>query len=140
MCIRDSILLAEDEESDVLITRRALQRCGAQNVRLEVVCDGQALLNRLREGSQACPDLVLLDFNLPKINGLEALQAIKTDPELRHLPVLILTTSERPEEIEASYLNGANAFLVKPIRFERFVEMMGVMLRFWGEIARLARR
>lgn len=134
------ILLAEDEESDVLITRRALQRCGADQVRLEVVSDGLTLLKRLRDTDQPCPHLLLLDFNLPKVNGLEALKAIKGDARLQPLPVLMLTTSERPEEIAAAYEHGANAFLVKPIRFERFVEMMGVILRFWGDIARLVRR
>jgi len=138
------ILLAEDEESDVLITRRALERCQDMPVELEVVRDGQELLDRLRnlgpfQGSRR-PDIILLDFNLPKINGLEALQFIKNDADLRALPVLILTTSERPEEIHASYLHGANAFVVKPIRFARFVEVMGSLLRFWGDMARLPGR
>ncbi|MCA9527171.1 MAG: response regulator [Myxococcales bacterium] len=141
MTVRMHILLAEDEESDVLITRRALQRCEGQPVELEVVRDGQELLDRLRgmapfEGLRR-PDLILLDFNLPKVNGLEALQIIKQDADLRALPVLMLTTSERPEEIEASYAHGANAFVVKPIRFARFVEVMDGLLKFWGDIARL---
>lgn len=138
------ILLAEDEESDVLITRRALQRCEDLPVELEVVRDGQELLDRLRrvapfEGTRR-PDLVLLDFNLPKINGLEALQAIKADPGLCVLPVLMLTTSERAEEIRASYAAGANAFVVKPIRFARFVEVMKALIMFWGDVVRLPGR
>ena len=139
--IRDLyILLAEDEESDVLITRRALARCGADLVTLEVVRDGQALLERLARSDLPRPDLILLDFNLPRVNGLQALRAIKADQRLRALPVLILTTSERPEEIEASYASGANAFVVKPIRFERFVEVMDVLLKFWGGVVQLAGR
>jgi len=138
------ILLAEDEESDVLITRRALQRCEDLPVELEVVRDGQELLDRLRrlapfEGTRR-PDLILLDFNLPKVNGLEALQVIKGAPDLRTLPVLMLTTSERPEEIQASYQSGANAFVVKPIRFARFVEVMSSLINFWGDVARLPGR
>ena len=139
--IRDlHILLAEDEESDVLITQRALNRCGAELVTLEVVRDGQALLDRLADHAAARPDLILLDFNLPRVNGLEALRAIKSDDRLRALPVLMLTTSERPEEIEASYTSGANAFVVKPIRFDRFVEVMGVLLNFWGGVVHLPGR
>lgn len=142
--IRDlHILLAEDEESDVLITKRALGRCGANLVTLEVVRDGQALLDRLSvdfNSASPRPDLILLDFNLPRVNGLEALQAIKADPRLCALPVLMLTTSERPEEIDASYASGANAFVVKPIRFERFVEVMRVLLNFWGDVVQLSHR
>lgn len=128
------LLLAEDEESDVLITQRALTRCSTPT-RLEVVRDGQALLDRLAEAHDR-PDLILLDFNLPKVNGLEALEAIKGDMALRSIPILMLTTSERPEEIRAAYARGVNAFIVKPIRFARFVEVMEGLLSFWSSVAR----
>lgn len=129
------LLLAEDEESDVLITRRALTRCST-STHLEVVRDGQALLDRLAAGPSH-PDLILLDFNLPKVNGLEALEAIKADPRSRAIPILMLTTSERPEEIRAAYSRGVNAFIVKPIRFARFVEVMEGVLTFWGGVVHL---
>lgn len=132
-----NVLLAEDEESDVLITRRALSRCSTPAV-LEVVRDGQALVERLREGPR--PDLILLDFNLPKVSGLEALQSIKEDPKICTIPVLMLTTSERPEEIRAAYERGVNAFIVKPIRFARFVEVMEALLLFWRGTVRLPER
>ncbi len=137
------ILLAEDDDNDVRITRRALRKSGL-DATLSVACDGQAALDYLYRREPFIdapkPDLVLLDMNLPKINGMEVLRTIKADPELRALPMIMLTTSGRQEDVTAAYACGANAFVCKPIRFARFVEVIKELSEYWSRVARVPRR
>ena len=134
------ILLAEDDENDVRITLRAIDK-GELETSVSVVRDGQEALDFLRRvdpyGGAHRPDLVLLDMNLPKLNGMEVLRAAKGDPELRVIPILMLTTSQRQEDVATAYALGANAFITKPIRFARFVEVIRELATYWSEVARV---
>lgn len=143
MTSRLNLLLVEDDENEVQITRRALAKTDVE-VSCEVVNDGLAALDRLYgrppfEG-MAAPDLVLLDINLPKLSGMKVLRAIKEDPVLRVTPVLMLTNSDRPDEIAAAYTAGANAFITKPLHFAEFVEVLQALTNYWGRVARLPHR
>ena len=132
------ILLAEDDDNDVRITRRAIAKAGL-DAELTVVRDGQEAVTFLfRRGPHRDaprPDLVLLDINLPKLDGMEVLTAIKQNPEIRALPVVMLTTSTRQEDAQTAYTLGANTFIAKPIRFARFVEVIREIGTFWGQVA-----
>jgi CheY-like chemotaxis protein len=132
------ILLAEDDDNDVRITRRAIAKAGLE-AELTVVRDGQeAVAFLFRRGPHVDaprPDLVLLDINLPKLDGMEVLTAIKQNREIRALPVIMLTTSTRQEDAQTAYTMGANTFIAKPIRFARFVEVIREIGMFWGQVA-----
>ena len=134
------ILLTEDDENDVRITKRALQKGGLEAA-MSVTRDGQEALDFLYRRppfeQAARPDLMLLDINLPKLNGMEVLRAVKGEPALRSIPVLMLTTSARQEDVAAAYAHGANAFICKPIRFARFVEVIRQVSEYWGQVARV---
>jgi chemotaxis family two-component system response regulator Rcp1 len=138
-----AILLVEDNPADVKITQRALRE-SAFSVELLVVRDGQeAVEYLLRQGSHAgdpvwrSPDLILLDLNLPKLNGLEVLQRIRSTPELRTVPVIVLTTSKRLEDIQQTYSAGANTYIEKPQEFARFVQVLQTIQRYWLDTALL---
>ena len=120
------VLLVEDDPGDVLMTREAFEEHKLHN-RLDVVTDGvEAMAYLRREGEYADaprPDLVLLDLNLPRRDGREVLAEIKADPDLRHIPVVVLTTSKAEEDILRSYELHANAYVTKPVDFDRFIEV-----------------
>ncbi len=137
------ILLVEDNPSDVMIARRALSR-GLVQHRLSVVRDGQEALDYLfrrdafSDAARApTPDLILLDLNLPRVDGFEVLRTIKGDFHLRRIPVIMLTTSERDEDVINSYQLGANTFISKPVEFNRFLNIIRVLHEYWGQVARL---
>ena len=135
-----SILLVEDNAGDVRLTREALREAEVA-VELIAVSDGeQALAFLRREGAHAGaarPDLILLDLNLPKKNGLEVLEEIKGDPELRRTPVIMLTTSSSARDIAACYDRGVNCYVVKPLDLDDFTGLVQAINRFWFEVARL---
>jgi CheY-like chemotaxis protein len=112
------ILLVEDNEDDIVLVQEAFACASLGNV-LNTVLDGEEALAYLRRegGYRAAPrpGLILLDINMPKKNGFEVLQSIKADPQLRSIPVIILTTSDREEDIALSYANGASSFIRKPV-------------------------
>ena len=118
------ILLVEDNIDDVLITKRAWRKGNIKNP-LYVTGDGEEALDFLykRNNHQDAPTplLILLDLKMSKMGGFEVLQHIKTDERLRSIPVIILTTSERSQDIEEAYSNGANSYIVKPVNFEKFI-------------------
>ncbi len=134
------IMLIEDDENDVRITRRAIQKGGLE-ADMSVTRDGQEALDFLYRRppfeDARRPDLVLLDINLPKLNGMDVLREVKRDPALRSIPVLMLTTSARHEDVAAAYAHGANAFICKPIRFAKFVEVIRELSQYWGRVARV---
>jgi CheY-like chemotaxis protein len=138
-----SILLVEDNAGDVRLTREALREADV-TARLVAVPDGQEALAYLRnEGihvDAARPDLILLDLNLPKKNGLEVLEEIKGDPELRRTPVIMLTTSSSARDVEACYDRGANCFVVKPLDLDDFTRLVRAINQFWFEVAELSPR
>ncbi|MGH8892110.1 MAG: response regulator [Actinomycetes bacterium] len=137
------ILLVEDDPGDVMMTREAFQDHKLAN-KLHVVDDGvDAMAFLRREGDFADkprPDLVLLDLNLPRMDGREVLQAIKSDPELSSIPVVVLTTSEAEDDVLRSYSLHANAYVTKPVDFERFIEVVRQIDDFFVTVVRLPSR
>lgn len=138
-----AILLVEDNPADIMITRRALKE-SAIPVELIVVRDGREALDYLlQQGVYAdgtgwrLPDLILLDLNLPLISGRAVLEEIRATPHLRPVPVIVLTTSRRQEEIAEVYAAGANTYIQKPDDFQRFVEILQIIQRYWLHTALL---
>ena len=134
------VLLVEDDAGDVLMTREAFEHYKIRNT-LHVVSDGeQAVQFVRREGEFADaprPGLIMLDLNLPRRDGLEVLAEIKADPELRLIPVVILTTSQAEEDIVRSYALHANAYVTKPVDFERFIEVIRQIDNFFITVVKL---
>lgn len=137
------VLLVEDDPGDVLMTREAFADYKVANT-LNVVQDGaDAMAFLRREGEHADarrPDLVLLDLNLPRMDGREVLEAIKSDPELASIPVVVLTTSEAEEDVLRSYSLHANAYVTKPVDFERFIDVVRQIDDFFITVVRLPSR
>jgi len=136
------VLLVEDDPGDTLMIREAFADNKLRN-RLSSVTDGvEALAFLRREGAYAeapRPDLILLDLNLPRKDGREVLEEVKADPELRTIPVVILTTSEAEEDVLRSYALHANAYVTKPVDFERFIAVVRQIDDFFVEVVRLPR-
>jgi len=131
------ILLVEANPADVRLTREALQEA---RVRLQVARDGVEAMALLRAAPAAQrPDLILLDLNLPRKDGREVLQEIKQDDALRHIPVVILTTSQAEQDVLQSYRLGASAFITKPVEIDRFFQVVRSLEQFWLDVVRLAR-
>ena len=129
------ILLIEDNPADARLVREALAE-GEVQASLRWLASGEDALHYLRHtgsyaGSQSAPDLVLLDLNLPGLNGQEVLTAIKTDPALLRLPVLVLTSSANPSDVQAAYGGHANAYLVKPQDYDAFLALVGHIRSHW---------
>jgi CheY-like chemotaxis protein len=137
------VLLVEDDPGDVLMTREAFEEHKLRN-NLHVVSDGVEALSFLRqEGEYADvpqPDLVLLDLNLPRKDGREVLAEIKADPQLRRTPVVVLTTSEAEEDVLRSYDLHANAYVAKPVDFERFIDVVRRIDSFFVTVVKLPNR
>jgi CheY-like chemotaxis protein len=134
------ILLVEDNAGDVRLTREALKEGKVLNT-LHVVEDGiEALLYLRHEGQYAeapHPDIILLDLNLPRKDGRELLADIKTDPNLKRIPVVILTTSKAEEDILKTYNLHANCYIAKPVDLNRFIEVVKSIEEFWFTIVKL---
>jgi CheY-like chemotaxis protein len=137
------VLLVEDDPGDVLMTREAFEQHKVRNT-LHVVSDGVEALSFLRqEGEYADvprPDLVLLDLNLPRKDGREVLAEIKADPQLRRTPVVVLTTSEAEEDVLRSYDLHANAYVAKPVDFDRFIDVVQRIDSFFVTVVKLPNR
>ena len=132
-----NILLVEDEEAHAQLTKRAIRKAGNAN-RIDVACDGEEALDYLfnsrkyaDKSKYPCPGLILLDIKLPGIDGIEILQKIKRDPNLKKIPVIMLTTSEREEDIARSYDYHANSYLTKPVGFKEFEEKISQIDFYW---------
>ena len=137
------ILLADDDEEDRMLAADALEESRVVND-LHFVEDGDELLDYLyRRGRYSEPDaaplpgLILLDLNMPRKDGREALREIKADPDLRRIPIIVLTTSKAEEDIYRTYDLGANSFITKPVSFEGLVNVMRDIGRYWIEIVEL---
>jgi CheY-like chemotaxis protein len=138
-----TILMADDDEEDCALTKDAMSDARLAN-EMRFVHDGEELLDYLHQrgaygdGADApAPGVILLDLNMPKKDGREALAEIKADPELRKIPVCILTTSAAEEDIFKSYDLGANSFITKPVTFAGLVEVLQAWSRYWFEIVEL---
>jgi CheY-like chemotaxis protein len=135
------LLLAEDNPDDVEIAIRALRKSRLIND-IRVVRDGEEALNLLfpdgvRDLNQFRPDLILLDLNLPKVSGFDVLDRIKTSDELSSTPVIVLTVSEREEDIARAYRLGANTYITKPVDFAKFTHAIDTLWEYWMVIAKL---
>ncbi len=128
------ILLVEDNEDDVIMTREAFADARISN-EIHVVRDGDEAMAYLQQKGKFVnvvhPGLILLDINLPKKNGMELLEEIKTDAALRHIPIIMLTTSDRQEDIVRSFSNGACSYITKPVGFGDFVNMAQKFSLYW---------
>lgn len=134
------ILLVEDNEGDIFLTTEALQESKIDN-QISIVKDGWEALQFLeKKGAYANvnnPDLVLLDVNLPKMNGHEVLKAIKANERIRHIPVIMLTTSSSDKDIYLSYKNYVNCYITKPIDASDFLKVVASIENFWISIVKL---
>ncbi len=137
------ILMADDDADDRLLAKDALNECKITNA-LHFVENGEELLDYLRqEGKYASlantprPGLILLDLNMPRKDGREALQEIKADPRLRSIPVVVLTTSKAETDISRIYELGANSFITKPVSFDALIKVMSDLVHYWFELVEL---
>lgn len=137
-----SIILAEDDPDDQLLILRAIKANGIP-YNVVVVQDGEELMDYLsrcksgEQGQHALPQLILLDLNMPRKDGREALREIKSDQRLRGVPVIVLTTSMSPEDVTFSYGNGVNAYIAKPARYEELHNVFKSLKDFWFTTVRL---
>jgi len=134
------ILLAEDNAADVRLTREALKRAKVLNVLHDVEDGMEAMDFLLRKGKYADaprPHLILLDLNMPKMGGREVLAAVKADPSLQAIPVVVLTTSKAEEDIVQSYQLHANAYMSKPVDLDRFLSVIRSFEEFWLAVVTL---
>ncbi len=135
--------MADDDAEDCLLVREALGEIGYP-CDIRFVRDGEELFDYLsREGEYIDgrdtprPDLILLDLKMPRMDGRETIRRLKSDPRFRPIPVIALTTSSAPDDVEASYALGANSYIAKPTTFRDLVEILRVVVRYWFETARL---
>lgn len=137
-----SILIADDDEDDCLNTREAFGRNRLAN-ELHFVGDGVELLDYLHQRGNytdaTSPGLILLDLNMPRMDGREALREIKADPRLRRIPIVVLTTSSTEEDILRTYDLGANSFITKPVTFGALVRTIGQLWTYWLQLVELPR-
>jgi len=141
-----TLLLAEDDPDDRLLARQALEKSRLVND-LRCVEDGEELLDYLRRRGKYAdpkqsprPGLILLDLNMPRKDGREALREIKSDPRLRAIPIVVLTTSKSDEDVARTYNLGVNSYITKPARFSALVEVMQAIGKYWFEIVELPGR
>lgn len=137
------ILMADDDADDRMMTKEAFEESHLAND-LRFVEDGVELMDYLKRRGKYSdpkasprPGLILLDLNMPKKDGREALEEIKEDPGLRHIPIVILTTSKEEEDIQRSYQLHANSYITKPVTFESLVAVVRALGRYWLEIVEL---
>jgi CheY-like chemotaxis protein len=137
------ILMADDDEDDILLTHKALQKGKLLNT-LYSVQDGEELLDYLFHRGKHTdpakaprPGIILLDLNMPKKDGREALKEIKSHADLQDIPIVIFTTSKAEEDVYRSYKLGVNSFITKPVTFESMIEVMQALGKYWFEIVTL---
>jgi CheY-like chemotaxis protein len=140
------ILMADDDEDDRLMAKEAFEEAKLINA-FRTVEDGEELLDYLNHRGKFSdptvsprPGLILLDLNMPRKDGREALKELKADPQLRQIPVVVLTTSKAEEDILRTYDLGVNSFIVKPVTFDQLVEIVKTLTRYWFEIVELPRQ
>ena len=138
-----TILIADDDREDCMLAQEALQESRLAN-EIRFVYDGENLMDYLRRqgeftdaASSPRPGLILLDLNMPKKDGREALKEIKADPNLRRIPIVVLTTSKAEEDIYRSYDLGVNSVVIKPVSFNALVELMKALALYWLQIVEL---
>ena len=134
------ILLVDDNPDDVLITQRAFKKGKIKN-KLYTVENGVEAIKFLRKegdySKASVPALIFLDVNMPLMNGFQVLEKIKGDKELRKIPVIMLTTSERDSDIDKAYALGCNSYIVKPVNFQKFLEVIITVQEYWLQICKV---
>ncbi len=138
-----TILLAEDDPADAMLAKRALKSWGCQTEVFHVL-DGLEALRFLRREAPSYqdaprPQLVLLDLNMPRLGGREALQAIKADENLKGIPIVVLTTSDFEQDVAGSYALGANSYITKPLDLDQFIKVMHTLETYWFNVVTLPR-
>ena len=133
------ILLVEDNPGDVELTKEAFLEAKIRT-NMTVMHDGVEAFEYLKNQQSAPPDIILLDLNLPRMSGLEVLGKIKDDPDLRVIPVVILTTSQDEADIAKSYRSHANCYIAKPVDFEKFMQVVRSVEDFWLTVVQLPNR
>lgn len=138
------VIIAEDDPDDRLLIKDAIQEASPKNIDVFFVQDGAEMLDYLhRRGKYhstaeaPTPELVLLDLNMPKKNGMEVLEEIKSDPALKTIPVVVLTTSHSPEHVQRSYELGGNGYVTKPDTFSELVDLMKKIEEYWFTTVKL---
>ncbi|BFM07329.1 response regulator [Halioxenophilus aromaticivorans] len=132
------LLIAEDDPDDQLLISDALQEAGIPARNVQFFDDGRALLDYLEQRIDF-NGVVLMDLNMPRMDGREALKTLKRSPRLRHIPVMVLTTSSSDADVHLTYATGGNTFFTKPTHFDELVKIMSLVKRYWVEQARLAK-
>ncbi|MFN3800729.1 response regulator [Belliella pelovolcani] len=134
------ILLVEDNEGDILLTLEALEEAKMKNT-ISVVKDGERAIQYVEKNGEykdaITPDLIILDVNLPKLNGHEVLQYFKNSELYKHIPIIMLTTSSSPKDINESYKNHVNCYITKPIDVDDFIKAVVSIENFWLSIVTL---
>lgn len=130
------VIFAEDDNEDWMLIDDTLQQCN-DKCQIERVRDGVELLKRLRDPSFKLPDVILMDLKMPKKDGIEALGDIRKDLKLRHIPVIIMTTSSTESDIVRSYTEGANSYVVKPVTFEAMKIILLKLHDYWTNVVTL---
>lgn len=141
---RCAIVVAEDDEGDRYLIQKAIEDSGVQG-EVHFIEDGQLLVDRLtRQLSIATPPhapklpcLILLDLNMPRLDGRDVLKIIKTHPDLKGIPVVVMTNSSNPDDVESTYRDGANSFFTKPLNYTGLVDLMTLLKTYWLERASL---
>lgn len=133
------IIIAEDDADDRLLLQDALVENGLTDIKTSFAEDGDELLSMLN-GNNVLPDLIMLDLNMPRKDGRQSLREIKSDDQLRHIPIIIFTTSNSEEDIKYTYKEGGNTFITKPALFSDLVDTLATLKKYWFEKAVLADR
>jgi CheY-like chemotaxis protein len=138
-----TIVMADDDDDDYLLTKKALKESKLLN-KLHRVKDGEELIEYLRHEGQyqdqseyERPGIILLDLNMPRKDGREALREIKSDPKLSNIPVVVFTTSKAEEDVYRTYQLGVNSFITKPVTFDNLIKVMQTLGTYWLEIVEL---
>ena len=124
------ILLIEDDTIEVMKLKRAIKKLELNHTLIEAK-NGEEALSILKD-NQVLPDIIFLDLNMPKINGLEFLKIVKKDPILKFLPTMILTTSNNRKDVLACYNEGVAGYIIKPLKYDHYVEKIGTALNYWS--------
>ncbi|GAB4023421.1 response regulator [Spirosoma migulaei] len=133
-----NVLIVDDDEDDQYLIKAAFER-DSHHYNLQFAADGTDVLENI-EGPQFLPDLILLDLNMPVINGFEVLKHLKNSPLYRHVPVVVLTTSDDEDDINRAYQLGANTFLTKPINHQALVDLAEQIRLYWFTLAKTPSR
>lgn len=133
------IMLVEDNRGDIILTKKALAKIRIAN-EIIIKNNGQECMDYLKSKDEDLPDLILLDLNMPIMNGFEVLEELKNSNDFSHIPVIVLTSSEAEQDIMASYKSKANSYLTKPIDTKAFIDMVISSTEYWLSIAKIPKK